>query len=167
MIRKRRAGMSAIVLGLVIAAVASANAAAAVPVFWLSVHARLAPISGTTAAGRFSGSLVVRVGDKNVVEPWDPPPFANRALLTWKLKLPALGGPMTASLRLRATKTAAPVARTLCTGCSTAAGGQITLTASQGLRIAQSGAVVVVRTASATLRGSVKAVVRTPNQPTG
>jgi hypothetical protein len=52
---------------------------------------------------------------------------------------------------------AAPATRMLCVRCSRTASGRLSLTVAQGLQLARSGGVVVVRTASATLRGRVKA----------
>jgi hypothetical protein len=161
MIRTRRAGKRALVVALMVAAVACGGVAAAVfPGFWLDLRARLAPVVGTTASGKFTGTLLMSVGGTNPVEPSDPIPPVNRAVLTWKLRLPALQGSMSASLRLRATNSAAPVAVMLCSHCSTTASGRITLTKSQALRVAKADAVVVVTTASATLRGRVKVSAR-------
>jgi hypothetical protein len=163
MIRTRRAGKKGLVVGLVVAAVVCGSAAAAViPVYWLSLHARLAPAAGNSAAGQFSGTLLVSVGGTNPAEPSDPLPPVKRSVLTWKLSLPPLRGrgPISASLRLRATTSAAPLVRVLCERCSTTAHGRIMLTKSQGLRVATSDAVVVVTAASATLRGPVKVSAR-------
>jgi hypothetical protein len=160
MIRTRRAGKRGLIVGLVVAAFVCGSAAAAIPVYWLDLHARLAPVAGTSAAGRFAGTLLVSVGETNGIEPSDTLPPVNGAVLTWKLRLPALHGSMSASLRLRATKSAAPLALMLCAHCSTTAGGRLTLTKRQGLRIASSDAVVVVTTASATLRGRIKVCAR-------
>jgi len=161
MIRTRRAGKRALVVGLVVAAIACGSASAAtIPGFWLDLHARLVPVAGTSASGKFTGTLLMSVGGTNPVEPSDPIPPVNRAVLTWKLRLPALQGSMSASLRLRATKSAAPVAIMLCQHCSTTASGRVTLTKSQALRVARADAVVVVTTASATLRGRVKVSAR-------
>jgi len=161
MIRTRRAGKKGLVVGLVVAAVVCGSAAAAViPVYWLSLHARLAPAAGNSAAGQFSGTLLVSVGGTNPAEPSDPLSPVKRSVLTWKLSLPPLRGPISASLRLRATTSAAPLVRVLCERCSTTAHGRIMLTKSQGLRVATSDAVVVVTAASATLRGPVKVSAR-------
>src|SRR4051794_1004350 len=161
MIRMRRAGKKRLAVGLVVAAVVCGSAAAAViPVYWLSLHARLAPAAGNSAAGQFSGTLLVSVGGTNPAEPSDPLPPVNRSVLTWKLSLPPLQGPISASLRLRATTSAAPLVRVLCERCSTTAHGRIMLTKSQGLRVATSDAVVVVAAASATLRRPVKVSAR-------
>lgn len=161
MIRTGKAGKRALVVGLMVAAVACGTATAAViPVLSLSLHARLMPVAGTAAApGQFSGTLLVNVGG-TTVEPSDPLPPVNRSVLTWKLSLPALQGPISAALRLRATKSAPPLVRMLCTHCSNTAHGRITLTKTQGLRVATSRAAVVVTAASATLRGPVKVSAR-------
>ena len=156
MIRRPKAEKRALVVALLIAAIACGSAAAAViPVYWANLHARLAPVAGTTHAGRFAGTLLVRFGETDPAEPSDPAP-PGHSQLTWKLSLPALHGAMSALLRIRATKDAAAVSRTLCASCSTTANGTLNLTVDQGMRIASSGAVIVVRTASATLRGPVK-----------
>lgn len=157
MIRKRKAAKRALVVGLLVAAFACGSAAAAaIPVLLVNLHARLAPVAGTTATGQFSGSLSVTIGSE--LEPSENLPTPGRSQLLWRLSLPALHGPMSASLRLRATKTAsaAPAERVLCSRCSTTANGTLNLTVAQGLRIARSGAMVIVRTPSATLRGAVK-----------
>jgi hypothetical protein len=159
-IRTHGAGKRALVIGLLVAAVACGSAAAAtIPPFWLNLHARLAPVAGTTATGRFTGTLHV-TGRDPTPEPSDNLPPLGQSLLTWHLKPPALHGSMSASLRLRTTNSAPPLTRMLCMRCSTTASGKMTLTTAQGLRIAQSGAVVVVRTHTATLRGPVKVSAR-------
>jgi hypothetical protein len=128
------------------------------PTLGLRVHARLAPVAGTTAAGRFNG-LLARSGEGPApqVVPRVPLPWR----LTWTLRLPALHRPTTGSLRIAAEGGAPPVVRVLCPRCATRANGTIRLTASQALRIAGSDAVVVVRARSATLRGAIK-VTRVP-----
>jgi hypothetical protein len=166
MIRTPRAGKRALVVGLVVAAITCGSAAAAaIPVYWLDLHARLAPVAGTTAAGQFNGRLFVSVGEPNPLEPSDPLLRVNRSVLTWKLNLPALQGPVFATLRFRPAKGAAPFVRVLCEHCSTSAHGEITLTKSQALRVATSHAAVVVSAASATLRGPVKVSARFVAQP--
>lgn len=159
MIKTHRPGKRAIVVGLLVAAVACGSAAAAaIPALSMDVHARLAPVAGTTATGRLTGMLLVSFGGTDRFEPSENlPPATGHSELDWKLSLPALQGRMSAWLRLSATKDAAPAARTLCARCSTTASGRLSLTVAQGLQLARSGAVVVVRTASATLRGRVKA----------
>src|SRR5712691_10838272 len=108
------AGTRAFLVALAVAAAASGSAAAAMPAFWLNLHARLAPVAGTTAAGRFDGALV-RTGDGRTPETQSAVPRAgSRWRLSWKLTLPALRGPMTASLRVSAAPGAAPMARMLC-----------------------------------------------------
>jgi hypothetical protein len=62
-----------------------------------------------------------------------------------------------AAVRFGAAK---PAARVLCHHCSAAAHGVTGLTRAQEAGIAQSGAVVVVRFSSATLRGRVKVFAR-------
>ena len=156
MARETKAVKWALAVAIAIVAVACGSAAAAaVPVFWVNVHARLTPVAGTSAAGRFTGTLLVAVGT-DPAEPPDQIPPLSRSQLVWKLKLPALRGPISASLRLRATKDAAPVATVLCARCSKTANGSLNLTVPQGLRIVESGAVVVVRARSARLRGVLK-----------
>jgi hypothetical protein len=151
----KTAGTRTLLIGLAAAAVVCGSAAAAVPTFVLRVHARLGPVAGTTAAGRFSGVLA-RNGPVVPRRATAVPRLGSRWSLTWKLSVPSLGGSPTASLRIRAWKGAAPVTRVLCTQCGTTANGTMTLTTSQALRIAGSKAVVVVRTGSATLRGPLK-----------
>lgn len=153
----------ALVAGLAAAAVVAGSAAAARPMFLLNVHARLAPVAGTKAAGSFDGELVLSSGSKTsgtaslprAAVPWR---------LSWRLSLPALKGAMTASLHLRAANGAAPATRTLCTHCGTAVSGTMTLTGTQALRITQADSFVVVSTRSATLRGPIKVFVRVPVQ---
>jgi hypothetical protein len=168
-IRKPKAAKRALVIAvlLVVVACGSAAATAAIPVFWVSLHARLAPIAGTTFAGRFNGTLLVTAGP-NRLEPSDSlPQKPGQSTLNWKLSLSALRGPISAWLRLHATKSAAPVARVLCERCSTQASGSLKLTAAQGLRIVRSRAVVVVRTPTATLRGPVKVTSQIVPLPAG
>jgi len=148
--RRRTAGTRALLVGLVVAAIASGTAAAAVSTLGLRVHARLAPKGATTAAGRFSGTIV-KSGDGGAA-----PRAPIHWQLTWSLRLPALHGSKSASLRIGAGLHAPAVARALCTGCTTTASGTLTLTPSQVFRIAQSHGTVVVRAPSATLRGAVK-----------
>jgi hypothetical protein len=119
------------------------------PPSWVQVRARLAPVAGANAAGKFSG-LLVRGG------------APTRWQLTWTLSLPSLGGPTTASLRVGAAQGSAPATRTLCKQCARGAKGTMTLTMNQALRITRDNAVVVVQTPSATLRGPVKAVFHVP-----
>jgi hypothetical protein len=156
-IRRRTAQMRALVAGLAVVALTAGGAAAATPAFSLRLHARLAPVAGTTAAGRFDGGLVMTGGAlpyaKAVV-----PRVGNHWRLTWRLNLPALNGPISASLQLRTANGAASSARMLCTQCTRSANGTLTLTGSQALRILRADAVVVVRTQSSTLRGTVKVV---------
>jgi hypothetical protein len=154
-IRTRKAGTRALVIGSAVAAVACGSAAAAMPSFALHVHARLAPTAGTSAAGSFDGVLASdSIGKVPFAQAAFPRQTAWR--LGWRLSLPPLRGPITASLRIAAVKGAAPVARVLCTPCALEAKGTMTLTASQGLRVAGSHAVVVVHAPAATLRGPVK-----------
>jgi hypothetical protein len=152
--------MRALPVGLA-AAVVCGSAAAAAPTYAIRVHARLAPVTGTTAAGRFSGLLA-----KSALPPQGTATVVPRVgqgwRLSWKLSLPSLRGPVTASLRISGKNGAPPVARVLCRGCSTTANGRMPLTASQALRVAGSDAVIVVRARSATLRGRVKASTHIP-----
>lgn len=134
---------------LAAAAVACGSAAAVIPSSWAQLRATLAPASGANAAGRFSGLLV----NGGVPSRWQ---------LTWRLSLPPLRGPMTASLRLSAARGSAPATRTLCRQCARGAKGTMTLTADQALRVTGDDAVIVVRTPSAALRGPVKAFVHVP-----
>jgi len=154
-----------LVVALFAAAIACAGAtAAAAAIYSVNVHARLAPVAGTTAAGQFGGTLTVVFSGPNRFEPSDNFPPSGYSTLRWQLSLPALHGPISALLRLHATKSAAPVARMLCGRCLMAANGTLKLTVDQGLRIATSGsgAVIVVRTPSATLRGPVKVSPQVP-----
>jgi hypothetical protein len=157
MIRTPKAGKRAFVVGLLAAAIACGTAASAPSSIWLlRVHARLAPVAGTAVSGRFDGGLVTSV---------DTLPSGNAALpwrLTWTLTVPQLRGEMTASLRFRGLKTAPPVTRVLCVECATSSGGSMTLTRSLAMRIAKGNAWVVVRTASARLRGAVEATLPEP-----
>lgn len=149
MIRTRRTRARVILVALAVAAIACGSAAAVLPSSWVQVRAHLAPVAGTNADGRFSG-LLLRGG------------AASRWQLAWKLSLPSLGGPMTASLRVGSAQGAAPSTRTLCRQCARGAKGAMTLTANQALRITRDDAVVVVRTPTAMLRGPVKAFVHVP-----
>jgi hypothetical protein len=151
------AGKRAVAVGLLAAAICCGSAAGAtIPVLWMDVHARLAPATGTTPIGRFTGTLLIAPAGTDSAEPSDDlPPATGLSMLTWKLRLPALHGPRSALLVIRTTTGAAATTRTLCASCSTAASGKLNLTVAQGLRIVKPGAVVVVRAASATLRGRV------------
>jgi len=142
-----------LLLGLAAAAVAAGSATAALPAPKVRVYARLAPVAGTTAAGRFNG-LLARTGDGSL--PAAVPRAGQRWQLAWNLSLPALRGPATASLRINAGGGAAPIVRGLCTGCGTRTGGTVTLTPNQVFRIARGSALVTVRTRSARLRGTVR-----------
>jgi len=135
------------------AAIASGTAAAAMQTLGFRVHARLAPTAGTTAVGRFNGTITKSTGGGAAV-----PRAPIHWQLTWLLRLPALHGSEAAALRIAAGHGAPAVVRRLCKSCGTTAGGTMTLTSSQVFRIAQSNGTVVVRTASATLRGAVKVV---------
>jgi hypothetical protein len=86
----------------------------------------------------------------------------SRWRLAWKVSLPALKGRMTASLRVRAYGGAAPATHILCTRRTTRASGALTVAASQAMRIANGHAFVVVRTRSATLRGTVRSLAVIP-----
>jgi hypothetical protein len=156
------AGKRALVVGLAAGMVAAGSAAAAVPMLSLHVHARLAPVAGTKAAGRFDGGLVMTGGSKLPLANGAVPSDGGEWRLMWTLKLPALHRPMTASLRIRAENGAAPVTRVLCKQCATRAQGAITVTRSQAFRIAGAHAVVVVRAPSAKLRGTVRGFAPVP-----
>ncbi|MFZ0342658.1 MAG: hypothetical protein WAL31_10025 [Gaiellaceae bacterium] len=155
MIRRRKVGTGALAVGVAVAAIAGGAAAAATS---MDVHARLSPVAGTKKAGKFSGMLA-EVGPRRItpggravtpkLTPWR---------LTWSLTLPRLDGPMTATLRLGSARNS----RVLCTRCSERAAGTITLTARQGTSMSKADAVVVVRTRSARLRGSVKVSAPVP-----
>ena len=134
---------------------------AAVPSSWLQVRAHLAPVAGTKAAGRFQGVLV-KPGGGIVPAGKVANPRVSTWRLTWKLNLPALEGPVTASLQIGSGRSSARAKHMLCTRCSTEATGTLTLTARQVTRIKKSHGVVVARTSSARLRGPVKVVVRGP-----
>ena len=154
MISARSAGTRTLLVGLAAAAaVVTASAAAALPPSpKLRVHARLAPVGGTGAAGRFDG-LLVRTGGSS--RPAASPRTGPAWRLSWNASLPAFQGPATVSLRI-AGGGAARVSRILCTGCGTGADGTVALTPSQVLRIARRGAVVSVRARSASWRGTVR-----------
>ncbi|HEX4323859.1 MAG TPA: hypothetical protein VHZ77_04420 [Gaiellaceae bacterium] len=161
MIRRRRAGTGTLVVGLVAAAIAAGSAVAGTST-WMDVHARLKPVAGTKDAGRFDGVVSWKGGrvitpDSNV-----PVPSGSRWQLVWSLSLPKLDGPVTASVRIGRQRSSVHATRVLCTRCSAKANGTMTLTANQARRIAKEDAVVVVRTRSARLRGSVRVSVHTP-----
>jgi hypothetical protein len=141
-----------LLVGLAVAAVAAGRVAAAVPVLTLSVHARLAPVAGTTADGRFSGLLVKNTDS---VRPQSPGPSGWR--LRWKVRLPAFRQPARTSLRIPARNGAPLYVHVLCTGCASTVTGKLALNNSQAMRLAQSHATVVVLARSTTLRGAVKA----------
>jgi hypothetical protein len=163
-IRTQRLGTRALSVALAVAALACASAAAAVPTYSVQVRAHLTPVAGTTAAGRFSGSVVLS-GLRSAKAGPVLPRNGTGWRLTWSLQLPALSGTKTAALRIMAANGAAPITRVLCTGCATRPTGTMKLTASQAIRIAGSHAVVVVRTASASLRGAVEASARASGSP--
>jgi hypothetical protein len=161
MIRTRLAGTRLLLGGLAAAAIAAGSAAAAMPVLTVSVHARLAPVAGAKAAGRFGGLLVKPVQPMGA-EPSPTPRFENRWSLSWKVTLPTLSGETTVSLQVPARNGAPRFVHVLCTGCTRATKGTLALTNSQAIRIAQSQASVVVRTPSAMLLGTVKAQAIAP-----
>jgi hypothetical protein len=158
----RMAGTRLVVAGLAVAVLAAPVAAAATLAFLLQVHARLTPVSGTTASGRFSAVLARSIGGNTPQAHSALPRSGSHWRLAWKVSLPALSGRMTASLRVRAYRGAAPATRMLCRRCTTSASGALTVTASQVMRIANGHAFVVVRTRSATLRGTVKSMAEIP-----
>jgi hypothetical protein len=148
-------------VGLAAAAVVTGSAAASMPALTVSVHARLAPVVGAKAAGRFSG-LLVKPGQPLGAEPSPSRRFGNKWRLNWKVSLPELSGKTTVSLQVPARNGAPRFVHALCTGCTSGAKGVLTLTNSQAIRIAQSHASVVARTPSATLRGTVEAQTVAP-----
>jgi hypothetical protein len=160
-IRTRLAGTRLLLVGLAVAAVVAGSAAAAMPVLRVSVHARLAPVAGTNEAGRFNGMLVKNIG----VLPPSPSPQL-RWHLSWKVRLPALRTPATASLQIPARNGAAGYSHVLCNGCRSTASGTLALTNNQAGRLIQSQATVVVLAPSQTLRGAVKAQAILP-KPVG
>ena len=159
MIRTRRARARTLVVGLVIAAITAGGTAAAASTVPVELRARLAPVAGTKAAGKFDGALVkvrrvgITPGGRTSV------PAGGRWRLNWRLTLPKLDGPMTASLKIGSARSSASVTRVLCSRCSSKGVGTITLTDGQAKRISKGDALVVVRTRSARLRGRVKVVL--------
>jgi hypothetical protein len=148
------------VVGLVVAAVVCGSAAAAVPGFVLHIHARLKPVAGATAGGRFDGTLsMIDVGGMVPLQatPNDVP-VGTQWRLNWRLSLPALKRPTSATLRLARVKGAPPAVRVLCSQCTATAHGTITLPQMQAFRVVRSDAVVVVRAQSARLRGTLKSL---------
>jgi hypothetical protein len=157
--RTRRAGMRALAVGLAAGALGTGagTTTAAPPAFAMHVHARLAPVTGTTAAGRFDGMLAMSGGGtKPASRAAAVPRPGAHWVLAWRIALPVINSPATASLQIKADRGAASVARLLCAGCTAGANGILTLPWSQALRIAASDAEIVVHTASATLRGQVR-----------
>jgi hypothetical protein len=150
-ISARSAGTRALLLGLAAAVVTGSVTAALPPSPKLRVHARLAPVGGMAAAGRFD-TLLVRTGGSS--RPVASPRRGPAWRLSWNASLPAFQGPATVSLRI-AGGGAARVSRILCTGCGTRADGTVALTPSQVLRIARRGA-VSVRARSASWRGTAR-----------
>jgi hypothetical protein len=148
----RTAGQRVLVLGLALGAVAAGSGAAAVPALRLRVHASLTPVTGTGAVGRFTGLLARSTGPPQRPAAQVAPPTGRQWRLTWKLSLPSIGKPMSASIRLGGESGAT---RVLCADCSATAQGTLTLTGSQVIRLAQGDGVVLVRAPSATLRGRV------------
>jgi len=160
-IRTRMAGTKVLLVGLGAAAVIAGTAAASMPVLTVSIHARLAPVAGTSAAGHFNG-LLVKPGQPVGAEPSPTPRVGNKWRLSWKVNLPALGSPATASLRIPARDGAPRFVHVLCSRCASTATGKLILTNSQAMRLAQSHGTVVVLASSTTLRGSVKAQSNLP-----
>jgi hypothetical protein len=157
--RTRKTGMRALAVGLAVSALGAGagTTTAATPAFAMHVQARLAPVSGTAAAGRFDGLLAMSGGGlKPAARAAAVPRPGQHWQLAWRITLPAISGPATASLQVKAASGAASVVRVLCAGCTTGATGILTLPWSQALRIAASDAEVVVHTASTTLRGEVR-----------
>lgn len=161
MYRTRSARTRVLLAGLAVAAIACGSAAAAMPTFSFRLHARLAPVAGTTAAGGdFAGALTTNLGGTRLTGA--VPRARHHWQLTWRLRLPALRGPAVTSLRIRPTKHAAAVTRMLCTSCNSTAAGTLAMKGSQAIRIARGDAVVVVQMPSARLRGTVGAVMARP-----
>ena len=154
------AGTKVLFAGLAVAAVATGSATAAMPGFTVRVHAHLAPVSGTAASGKFRGLLVRGYGGQAPQRQSATPRSRSQWRLAWRLSLPALSGPVTASVRVHAKGGAAPAARVLCGRCATKARGTMTLTTSQAVRIANGNSVVVIHAGSATLRGTIKSELR-------
>lgn len=153
MIRRQKPAKWALVVALVVAAVAFGSAAARAA-FFIGVQAHLAPVTGTKATGQFNGVLVRNTGGGKAARPG-----GSSWQLSWRLSLPALKGPMATSLRIGRADGAAQMMRLLCAQCSTSANGTTTLTSSQVSRMGDAHGVVVVRTRSATLRGTIKMLV--------
>jgi hypothetical protein len=153
MIRARSAGTRTLLAGLAVAAVAAGSASAAMPTPRLRLHARLAPVAGTTAPGRFDGVLT-RSGGGLRSSPL--PRNGLRWQLAWGLSLPALHGPVSAFLRIKGGGGAARIVRPLCVDCGAGSDGSVGLTSTQVLRMARYGGVVTVRAGSARLRGTVR-----------
>lgn len=156
MIGTRRAGTRVLVAGLAVTAVTAGGAAAAMPILVIPVHARLAPVAGTSSAGRFSGTLVSRTLEQPV-HASALPSDGSHWQFRWKVSLPSLGRPAVVTLRYVARDGSPRVVRVLSARCSTSASGMLTLSGRQAGRIARGDAVVTVRAGSARLRGAVKA----------
>jgi hypothetical protein len=150
------AGTKMLLVGLAAAGVVAGSAAASMPVLTVSIHARLAPVAGASAAGHFSG-LLVKPGQPVGAEPSPTPRVGNKWRLSWKVNLPALRSPAKASLRIPARNGAPLYVHVLCSSCTSTVTGRLALTNSQALRLAQSHGAVVVLAPSMTLRGNVKA----------
>jgi hypothetical protein len=157
--RGRTAGTRVLLIALAVAASAGVTAAAAMPVVLLHVRAQLAPVAGTSARGQFNGVLFNAGVEPRLQSDSTLPPRVSQWRLTWKLSLPSLGAPATATLRFG---TGSAAARVLCKGCARHAVGRVMLTAAQERGITGSHAVVVVRTRSARLRGAVKVMLQFP-----
>jgi len=143
-----------VLIGLAAAAAVVGSGAAARPTLGLRAHARLRPVTGTTAEGRFAGVLARNhEGSTGPAAPRSP----SRWHLTWTLRLPSLHRSASAKLRIGTEGSSKSFVRLLCRRCAARTKGTITLTESRALRIAESRAVVVVRARSATLRGVIKA----------
>ncbi len=159
MTRTGRIGARSLAVGFVVVAIAAGSATAAASTFRIDVHARLAPVAGAKTAGRFSGVLTPKLAPHHIA------PGAKVAVLpgstwqlAWRLYLPKLAGPMTATLRVGPARKS----HVLCTGCSTKASGDLNLSARQVRSISKADAVVVVRTRSAMLRGPLKVLLQPP-----
>lgn len=148
-------GMKAFLVGLAVAAMAAGTAAAAVPMVF-PVHARLAPVAGAETAGQFDGVLARSGSMPGQAQRSALPINGVSWRLGWNVSLPPLGRPASVTLRIGSARGAAAVVRVLSARCTGSAKGTIKLTGSQAARVARGEAVVMVRTPSATLRGTVR-----------
>jgi hypothetical protein len=149
-------GTKAFLVGLAAAAIAAGTASAAVPMVF-PVHARLAPVAGTKTAGQFDGVLARSGSIPGQAQRRSALPINGVSWrLGWNVSLPPLGSPASVTLRIGSAGGAAAVVRVLSARCTGSAKGTMKLTGSQAARVARGDAVVMVRTPSATLRGTVR-----------